>query len=128
MIRCKHLTIAVCISILIGCSEKRPSDIMDQQQMQLVLTDMLIAESFAESFLLMDTAKTKNEWFSGELEKVLKVRKISQEQFRRSLEYYKSRPDLFKVIVDSMNTEAQRRRVSAPFESSEREKSKKSRQ
>jgi hypothetical protein len=44
------------------------------------------------------------------LNKVLAVQDVTQDQVRKSLDFYKTRPDLFKVIIDSINARAQRNR------------------
>jgi hypothetical protein len=93
-----------------GSSDKVPKDVLEPRKMERVMTDILMAESFSESYLLLDTTKKRDEWFTGELNKVLAINHISQDQFRKSMDFYKSRPDIFKVIVDSINAKGQRNR------------------
>lgn len=93
-----------------GRRDSVPSGVFSPQKMERVLTDVLLAESFAESYLLIDTTRTRDASFTGELNKVLVIQKISEADFRRSLEFYKSRPDIFKVVIDSVNARAQRNR------------------
>lgn len=93
-----------------GSGDKVPKDVLDPRKMERVMTDILMAESFSESYLLLDTTKKRDEWFTGELNKVLAINHITQDQFRKSMDFYKSRPDIFKVIVDSINAKGQRNR------------------
>jgi Domain of unknown function (DUF4296) len=93
-----------------GSNDKVPKDVLEPQKMERVMTDILMAESFSESYLLLDTTKKRDEWFTGELNKVLAINQISQDQFRKSMDFYKSRPDIFKVIIDSINAKGQRNR------------------
>jgi hypothetical protein len=93
-----------------GNRDKVPADVFGQDKMGKVFTDILLAESFAEGYLLIDTTRTRDEAFTGELNKVLAIHKISQEEFQRSLSFYKSRPDLYKVIIDTAYNRAQRNR------------------
>ena len=93
-----------------GSNDKVPKDVLEPRKMERVMTDILMAESFSESYLLLDTTKKRDEWFTGELNKVLAINHISQDQFRKSMDFYKSRPDIFKVIVDSINAKGQRNR------------------
>jgi Domain of unknown function (DUF4296) len=93
-----------------GNRDKVPDDVFGPEKMGKVLTDLLLAESFAEGYLLIDTTHTRDEAFTGELNKVLAIQKISPEEFRRSMNFYKSRPDLYKVIVDTAYNRAQRNR------------------
>lgn len=100
-----------CLMLLsVGCSRTVPRNIIKQDKMQDVLTDILLAEGFAENFLLIDTSKRRDEWFAGEYSKVMAIHKITQDQFRKSLDYYKSKPDVFKVIIDSVNQRGSRNR------------------
>jgi hypothetical protein len=93
-----------------GSSDKVPKDVLEPRKMERVMTDILMAESFSESYLLLDTTKKRDEWFTGELNKVLAINQITQDQFRKSMDFYKSRPDIFKVIIDSINAKGQRNR------------------
>jgi hypothetical protein len=93
-----------------GSNDKVPKDVLEPRKMERVMTDILMAESFSESYLLIDTTKKRDEWFTGELNKVLAINHITQDQFRKSMDFYKSRPDIFKVIIDSINARGQRNR------------------
>ncbi|HEX5667825.1 MAG TPA: DUF4296 domain-containing protein [Chitinophagaceae bacterium] len=93
-----------------GRKDKVPEGVLEPAKMEKVMTDLLMSESFTESYLLLDTSKKRDEWFTGELNKVLAIQDVTQDQIRKSLDFYRTRPDLFKVIVDSINARAQRNR------------------
>ncbi len=107
-----RLTILVILALFFSCKSRDsiPEGVLGTQKMEKVMTDMLMSESFAESYLLLDTTKKRDEWFTGELNKVLAIQDVTQDQFRKSLNYYKTRPDLFKVIIDTINARALRNR------------------
>jgi hypothetical protein len=107
-----RLTILILMIFVFSCSgkDKVPEGVLEPDKMEKVMTDLLMSESFAESYLLIDTSKKRDEWFTGELNKVLAVQDVTQDQVRKSLDFYKTRPDLFKVIIDSINARAQRNR------------------
>lgn len=46
------------------------------------------------------------------LERVLKVHKVTRQQFLNTLEHYRKRPDEFKVVVDSIVSKQKRLRDS----------------
>jgi hypothetical protein len=106
------LIILVVLIFAFSCKgkDKVPEGVLEPAKMEKVMTDLLMSESFAESYLLIDTSKKRDEWFTGELNKVLAVQDVTQDQVRKSLDFYKTRPDLFKVIIDSINARAQRNR------------------
>ncbi len=102
----------ILVLLLGSCAKKDkiPAGVLGPEKMERVMTDVLLAESFAEGYLVMDTTRTRDQIFSKELNKVLAIQKLSEGEFRRSWNFYKSRPDLFKVIVDSAYNSAQRNR------------------
>jgi hypothetical protein len=107
-----RLTALVFLLLVFSCKsrDRVPEGVLGTREMEKVMTDVLMSESFAESYLLLDTTKKRDEWFTGELNKALAIQDVSQDQFRKSLDYYKTRPDLFKVIIDTINARALRNR------------------
>lgn len=107
-----RLIVLILLVFAFSCGRKDevPEGVLEPAKMEKVMTDLLMSESFAESYLLIDTSKKRDEWFSGELNKVLAIQDVTQDQVRKSINFYKTRPDLFKVIIDSINARAQRNR------------------
>ena len=101
----------LCFSVIVfSCDNNIPNDVLPVEKMQNVMTDILLAEGFAENFELMDTTKKREEWYAQEYSKVMSIHKISQDQFRNSLNFYKKNPDLFKAVVDTVYQRGQRLR------------------
>lgn len=103
----KYLTILFSMGLL-SCGDGIPNDVLSVDKMQAVLTDVLLAEGFVENFELMDTTKKREDWYALEYSKVMTIHNISQDQFRRSLNFYKKNPDLFKIITDTVYQRSQR--------------------
>ena len=95
-----------------SCSNKNhiPSNIIDQESMGKILFDLALAEEFAMSFVAKDAKSDKDSAIAIEVEKVMKIHHISQEEFRKSYEFYKRRPDLLKIIVDTVHARSLRGR------------------
>lgn len=106
----RRVVIVFFIFFIFSCDNSIPNDVLPVEKMQNIMTDMLLAEGFAENFELLDTTKKRDDWFAQEYSKVMAIHKISQEQFRKSLQYYKKNPDLFKVVVDTVYHRGQRLR------------------
>ncbi|MGB4770743.1 MAG: DUF4296 domain-containing protein [Chitinophagaceae bacterium] len=104
------LTIGVLMmAVLAACGgEKLPAGVLDKDRMELVLTDVILAEAFAESYLSADTSKRLKQLYTQELDKVLAIHKVSQKDFQASIQYYKSQPEQFKVVIDTVNARAMR--------------------
>jgi hypothetical protein len=88
--------------------QKLPAGVLDKEQMELVLTDVILAEAFAESYLSADTSKRLKQLYTQELDKVLAIHKVSPKDFQASIQYYKSQPEQFKVVIDTVNARAMR--------------------
>lgn len=99
------LVIASCNGIF-----RRETNVLSPERMAYMLNEMALAEGFAESYLFRDTMQSKDSILQKEIDKVLAVNKISATQFSRSYRYYKTKPDLFKEIVDSANALSTRNR------------------
>lgn len=106
----RKIAIVLCMYLLFSCNDGVPNDVVSPEKMQDVLTDMLLAEGFTENFLLLDSSKTREEWFSQEYSRVMSIHHLTQDEFRTSLNFYKKRPDMFKIIVDTVYQRGQRMR------------------
>jgi Domain of unknown function (DUF4296) len=97
------------IFVLAACGgQKLPAGVLDKDRMELVLTDVILAEAYAESYLSADTSKRLKQLYTQELDKVLAIHKVSQKDFQVSIQYYKSQPEQFKVVIDTVNARAMR--------------------
>ena len=100
---------AMIIAVLAACGgQKLPAGVLDKERMELVLTDVILAEAFAESYLSADTTKRLKQLYTQELDKVLAIHKVSPKDFQASIQYYKSQPEQFKVVIDTVNAKAMR--------------------
>ncbi|HEY0678466.1 MAG TPA: DUF4296 domain-containing protein [Chitinophagaceae bacterium] len=88
----------------------RPDDTLSRTKMENIIWDMVMADEYLQTILLKDTAITDIKAERYKLyEQVFKLHNISREQFRKSYEYYASRPQDSKVLFDSLSARANRR-------------------
>lgn len=101
------------IVIVVSCNNlsKQGEEILNEDKMAAVIYDVLLAESFAESYLMKDTMKNKDSILKIEMDKVLKVHSISSQTFAKSYLFYKSNPLTLEHILDSANERAVRERT-----------------
>ena len=108
--------LALTILFNIGCtnSSKIPKDVLSKIKMERVLWDIIQAERFSALYLLKDSASkdVQIEKFKF-YDQVFNMHKISKDDFIKSYKYYLSRPDLAKVIFDSITVKAERQKTNA---------------
>ena len=87
-----------------SCSEKekKPSGILPVDKMREVMWDMVRADEYVTDFLKKDSGFNKKDESTRLYEQVFRLHKITREQFKKSLDYYGSAPDLFQPIIDSV--------------------------
>jgi hypothetical protein len=85
-----------------------PAGIIPPDSMQVILRDVIMADQFATQYLLKDSLlkdsvrrNVKAETLQL-YETAFRLHKISREAFRKSLDFYYSRPDLVKTMFDSL--------------------------
>lgn len=74
--------------------------------------DMMRADQYVSDFLLKDSTKKKKTESLKLYAEIFHIHKITEDQFKKSLDYYRSRPDLFAPILDSI---AQRKNFTTPY-------------
>ena len=99
--------------MIMSCSGSKEGnkEILNQDKMANVLYDVLLAESYVESYLMKDTTLSKDSLLKSEMDKVLKVYGISSKTFSESYLYYKTHPLLLETVMDSAHERAVRGRT-----------------
>ncbi|MES1218120.1 MAG: DUF4296 domain-containing protein [Bacteroidota bacterium] len=92
--------------IIISCSskEKIPQDVLSQPQMQVVLWDILRTDEFVLNYVKKDSLHNKKDESTRLYEEVFRIHKTTKEQFKKSVDYYNSHPEMLKVILDSLES------------------------
>lgn len=109
----KRFYLAIVSAFIFSCTNttKIPNDILPKQKMQVVLWDIIQAERFSAMFLLKDSSSKNIQLEKFKLyDQIFYLHKVSKEDFIKSYKYYLSRPDLAKVIFDSISVKADRQR------------------
>ena len=104
------LIVTMFISAMLSCSRSKhiPSEVLDQERMSELLFDISMAEGHVENAYFRDSAKSRDSILKVELDRVLKIHGVKQAEFLASYRFYKSRPHLYKVMVDSLQARNQR--------------------
>ena len=97
--------------LIAGCTNKSkiPSGILDKEKMGKVLWDMVLADRFASQHIVKDSARINVTDSTFKLySKVFSLNNISREEFVKSYKFYMTRPDLCKIIFDTISQRANR--------------------
>lgn len=67
--------------------------------------DLMRADAYVADFIMKDSTKDLKTESAILYEKVFDIHSTTQEEFKESLTFYESRPDLLKVITDSLRSD-----------------------
>ncbi len=73
--------------------------------MQLVLWDLLRADEYVVNNASKDSTLNIKVKSIELYDQVFRIHNITKDEFQKSLDYYQSRPDLLKVILDSISSQ-----------------------
>jgi hypothetical protein len=107
----KRLIIFYIVVNLAACTDRTsiPNDIIPTDSMQKILKDIIIAGEYSAQYIARDTLKRDKRKANEDLmDSVFKLHHITRESFKKSLSFYESRPDLNKIIFDSLAADANR--------------------
>ncbi len=90
--------------LLSSCKHKEqvPKDILPKDKMQEVLWSMISAGEFLNGYVLTKDSVDKVAASAKVYGQVFQIHHISKEEFEKSYSYYKQRPELMKIILDSL--------------------------
>lgn len=109
----KFLLIGLIGIAIFSCSRNNSgsSSIIDEDKMSTIMYDVLLAESYVESYLMKDTMLNKDSLLKVEMDKVMKVYGITSANFTASYLYYKAHPLQLEKVLDSAHERAVRGRT-----------------
>jgi uncharacterized protein DUF4296 len=109
--------VAGCMIILFlgGCTNhtKIPPGIIGKEKMEKILWDMIQADRYVSSFIMtrnVDSPSVKKEKAAIMYEKVFRLNGTTRDQFLKSYKFYLGRPDITKIMFDSISARAERQR------------------
>jgi hypothetical protein len=102
------------IFFLFGCSSNHPRDILSASKMQAVMWDLARADELADYKAIKDTSMNKWTNHAVYYQQILQIHQVSQEQFKKSMQYYQSHPTELQAIIDSLQVRAERQKRGEP--------------
>ena len=109
----KQLSFLIVCIICIGCGDgnKAPSNLLAKEKMQLVMWDLLEANSFTQRYMKMDTLKNPAIENLQMQQQIFQLHKINKDDFYRSYDYYSSHPDEMRILLDSIVAIGERNKI-----------------
>ncbi len=101
----------LCVMLSCKNSDRIPGDILQPERMGKVLFALNMAEEFVSLYVAKDSARNKEQELEKEYQKVFLLYQVTKDEFEKSYEFYKKHPDIFKVMLDTLDARGQRRRI-----------------
>lgn len=103
-------TAVLSLLLLVACRNgAQPDGVLPPEKMQALLWDLMQADEVADMRMQADSLRLGNSrYYTNEYQKVLQLHGLSQKGLRNNLAYYKSHPNEFKPIIDSLQKSAER--------------------
>ena len=100
----KNAFLAGFILLIFSCTQKgkTPDSIIPPKKMEAVFWDIFRADELANQLKTSDSVKTALQHHAELYDQVFKLHNTSKEEFRKSFNYYQSRPDLLKPMLESL--------------------------
>ncbi|MBP6686248.1 MAG: DUF4296 domain-containing protein [Lacibacter sp.] len=84
-------------------SKKTPEYVLAPEKFQKVLTDVMLVDALTTERLFRDTALKLKDENAAYFLKIFEMHGVTKNEFMRSYNFYLSRPDLLRVIADSIS-------------------------
>ena len=92
-----------------GCNRDKtiPKGILSQNEMRKIMWDLMRADAYVADFIMKDSTRKQNQKVESAIlyEQIFSIHSTTQEAFIKSRDFYERRPDLLKVITDSLRSD-----------------------
>ena len=112
--------IGFALLLLTACSDNRriPSSIIQPEKFEAILTDVLLADALTLERSFKDTAVKITDQNAAYFLKVFELHGVSKNEFMKSYNFYLQRPDLLRVITDSISSVLNQRNLQLSIDTS----------
>ena len=112
----KMSNLLVSLFLLVSCVDKdqAPAGVLNPEKMQAVLWDVIKADVFTTEFIKKDSSNNAAAENLELQQEIFAIHKITKADFYNSYNYYKTNTVEFKKIIDSMVSQAERKKVFKP--------------
>lgn len=100
--------------IFLACSGPVPKEILTPDKMQKTVYEIMQVDEYINTFVAKDSSVNLKSKRSIFYEQVFKFNNTTRNEFYISLKYYEQHPEIQKILFDSINAEANRKKVEMP--------------
>lgn len=86
-------------------NNKIPKGIISQNEMRKLMWDLMRADAYVSDFVMKDSTRNQKAESAKLYEQVFTLHSTTEDVFKKSLAFYQTRPDLLKVITDSLRSD-----------------------
>lgn len=106
------IAIISCLAFL-GCSDQSaaPARLLSKTQMQVVMWDLLEANSYTQRYIKMDSLKNASLENLKMQQHIFQLHKVSKDDFYKSYDYYSTQPDQMRILLDSIVAMGERNKI-----------------
>ncbi|MDO9374032.1 MAG: DUF4296 domain-containing protein [Ferruginibacter sp.] len=106
------IVIIACLFFL-SCSDqsKAPSRLLSKDKMQVVMWDLLEANSYTQRYIKLDTVKNAALENLKMQQQIFQLHKVSKDDFYKSYDYYSTQPDQMRILLDSIVAIGERNKI-----------------
>jgi Domain of unknown function (DUF4296) len=101
----REMLLLLYVSCVVACSEtkKPPANVLGPEKFQKILTDVILADALSTERSFKDTSLKIKDANAVYFLKIFELHGVTKNEFMRSYNFYLSRPDLLRVISDSVS-------------------------
>jgi len=112
----KISTLLMGLILMTSCvnNDQAPAGLLQPEKMQAVLWDVIKADAFTTEFIKKDSSKNATAENLKLQQQIFAIHKITKADFYTSYDYYKANTVEFKKIIDSMVSQAERKKEFKP--------------
>ncbi|MES2892439.1 MAG: DUF4296 domain-containing protein [Bacteroidota bacterium] len=84
---------------------------MSKDKMQVVMWDLLEANSYTQRYIKLDTVKNAALENLKMQQQIFQLHKVSKDDFYKSYDYYSTQPDQMRILLDSIVAIGERNKI-----------------
>jgi Domain of unknown function (DUF4296) len=102
----REMLLLLCVFGMVACSDtkKPPANIIGPEKFQKILADVILADALSVERSFKDTSLKIKDANATYFLKIFELHGVTKNEFMRSYNFYLSRPDLLRVISDSVSS------------------------